>query len=84
MRQLFFVFVLSSKQHKAFRNNFAHIDFVKLLLKIIKQSNHFRITPLLNVSKQKTLKMIFLNDKNQILKIFLIEKFKIDLQQQSL
>ncbi len=58
--------------------------FVKLLLKMIKQSNHFRITPLLNVSKQKTLKMIFLNDKNQILKIFLIEKFKNDLQQQSL
>ncbi len=58
--------------------------FVKFLLKIIKQSNHFRITPLLNVSKQKTLKMIFLNDKNQILKIFLIEKFKNDLQQQSL
>ncbi len=84
MRQLFFVFVLPSKQHKAFRKNFAHIYFVKLLLKIIKQSNHFRITPLLNVSKQKTLKMIFLNDKNQILKIFLIEKFKNDLQQQSL
>ncbi len=84
MRQLFFVFVLPSKQHKAFRNNFAYIYFVKLLLKIIKQSNHFKITPLLNVSKQKTLKKIFLNKKNQIFKIFLIKKFKNDLQQQSL